>query len=193
MTRIIAGSARGIRLDVPAAGTRPTSDRVRESLFGALEAAGVIDGARVLDLYAGSGALGLEALSRGAASTHLVEKAAAAAQTARANAARVVQAAGLPASAAAVHRSDVATFLARTTRSFDVVFADPPYEVTDAATGHVLAALVPHLARDAIVILERAARSPEPPLPEGLVTDRHKRYGDTALWWLVPAPVLPGR
>ena len=74
MTRIIAGSAGGTRLDVPGQGTRPTSDRVRESLFGALESMDAIDDARVLDLYAGSGALGLEALSRGARSAVLVER-----------------------------------------------------------------------------------------------------------------------
>ena len=184
MTRIIAGAARGIRLDVPAAGTRPTSDRVRESLFGALEAADLLAGARVLDLYAGSGALGLEALSRGAASVDLVEKSAAAAQIIRGNAARVSKAAGLPGSAVAVHRTAVATFLARPSNSFDIVFADPPYDVTDAATGEALAALVPHLSDRTVVVLERASRSPQPPLPAAFTVDRHKRYGDTALWWL---------
>ena len=184
MTRIIAGAARGIRLDVPAAGTRPTSDRVRESLFGALDAAEILVGARVLDLYAGSGALGLEALSRGATTVALVEKAAPAAQTARANAARVTKAARLPATAVVVHRSDVGAFLDRSGDAFDLVFADPPYDVTDAATGAMLVSLVPHLAEGAIVVLERAARSPAPLLPGGLLLERHKRYGDTALWWL---------
>lgn len=87
MTRIIAGAAGGVRLDVPDAGTRPTSDRVRESLFGALETTGLLEGTSVVDLYAGSGALGLEALSRGAAAVDLVERAPRAAQVVRANAA----------------------------------------------------------------------------------------------------------
>ena len=159
MTRIIAGAARGIRLDVPGSGTRPTSDRVRESLFGALESADVLAGARVLDLYAGSGALGLEALSRGAASAALVEKAASAAQIARDNAARVCRAAGLSPAAASVHRTAVTAFLARATDDVDLVFADPPYDVTDAAVSEVLSALLPHLAADAVVVLERASRS----------------------------------
>jgi 16S rRNA (guanine966-N2)-methyltransferase len=188
VTRIIAGAARGIRLDVPAAGTRPTSDRVRESLFGALESAGLLEGARVLDLYAGSGALGLEALSRGAASVALVEKSAAAAPIIRGNASRVIKAAGMPRAAVTVHRTAVATFLAQVSRAFDIVFADPPYDVTDAATGEALAALVPHLAERAVVVLERAARSPQPRLPAALAVDRHKRYGDTALWWLMTTP-----
>lgn len=186
MTRIISGAARGIRLDVPSAGTRPTSDRVRESLFGALESADALDGARVLDLYAGSGALGLEALSRGAASVALVERAAPAAQVIRANAARVTAAAGRPATDAAVHRVAASTFLARAADVFDLVFADPPYDVKDAATGEMLAALVARLAACAVVVLERASRSPQPILPPGLSIDRHKRYGDTTLWWLAP-------
>ena len=86
MTRIIAGAAGSLALAVPDAGTRPTSDRVRESLFGALEASDLIDGARALDLYAGSGALGLEAVSRGAVSADLVEKAPRAASVAERNA-----------------------------------------------------------------------------------------------------------
>jgi len=184
VTRIIAGAARGIRLDVPGSGTRPTSDRVRESLFGSLESADALRGARVLDLYAGSGALGLEALSRGAATATLVEKAGQAAQIAKANAARVAKAAGLAASTVHVHRADVATFLARGAEQYDLVFADPPYDVTDAATGDVLTALLPHLAENAIVVIERAARSPEPPLPDALTVDRVKKYGDTALWWV---------
>jgi 16S rRNA (guanine966-N2)-methyltransferase len=183
VTRIIAGSARGLRLDVPALGTRPTSDRVRESLFGALEAAGAIAGARVLDLFAGSGALGLEALSRGALAADLVEKAPAAAQIARANAARVAKAG---AAAASVHRAAVASFLAARHGPYDLVFADPPYGVGDDEIAAMLRALVPLLTEDATVVVERAARSELPEPPDGLALDRTKRYGDTALWWLVP-------
>ena len=182
MTRIIAGAARGIRLDVPHAGTRPTSDRVRESLFAALEAADAVAAARVLDLYAGSGALGLEALSRGAASADLVERAAAAAQIARTNAGRVAKAAGT--APARVHRASVSAYLRTARGPFDLVFADPPYDVDEDEIASVLAALVPLLAAEALVVVERGGRSPEPPATPGLVHDREKRYGDTVVWWL---------
>lgn len=182
MTRIIAGAARGIRLDVPHAGTRPTSDRVRESLFAALESAHAVAAARVLDLYAGSGALGLEALSRGAASADLVERAAGAAQVARTNAARAAKAAGT--SPARVHRASVSAFLRTARGPYDLVFADPPYDVADDEIAAVLAALVPLLAEGALVVVERGARSPEPPATPGLTSDRDRRYGDTAVWWL---------
>ncbi|UUT35451.1 16S rRNA (guanine(966)-N(2))-methyltransferase RsmD [Microbacterium elymi] len=182
MTRIIAGRAGGIRLDVPSAGTRPTSDRVRESLFGALEAGGELDDAAVLDLYAGSGALGLEALSRGARSADLVERAAGAAQVARGNAARV--AAACTGASARVHRAAVAAFLAVARGPYDLVFADPPYAVGDDETAAMLAALVPHLGPDALVVLERGARAGAPAATPGLEQERTKRYGDTVLWWL---------
>ncbi|WP_029144387.1 16S rRNA (guanine(966)-N(2))-methyltransferase RsmD [Microbacterium luticocti] len=182
MTRIIAGAARGIRLDVPAAGTRPTSDRVRESLFAALESADAIAGARVLDLYAGTGALGLEALSRGASSADLVEHAAGAAQVARANAARVAKAAA--STPARVHRASVTSFVRGGAGPYDLVFADPPYDLADEAIGVVLAGCVTLMAEDGLFVLERAARDGLPPLPGRLVLDREKRYGDTGVWWL---------
>ncbi|MBM3717105.1 MAG: 16S rRNA (guanine(966)-N(2))-methyltransferase RsmD, partial [Actinobacteria bacterium] len=119
MTRIISGRAGGTVLDVPAKGTRPTSDRVRESLFGALESAGLLDGARVADLYAGSGALGLESLSRGAASADLVELSAPAAGLIRRNAARV-GAAGVSARAS-VHRANVTAYLTSVEAEWDLV------------------------------------------------------------------------
>src|SRR6478609_11992755 len=118
MTRIIAGRAGSLVLDVPDAGTRPTSERVRESLFGALESADLLRGAAVLDLYAGSGALGLEAVSRGAASADLVEKAPRAASVAERNAARVGKALGRDASIT-VHRASVAAYLATRRGPFD--------------------------------------------------------------------------
>lgn len=184
MTRIIAGRAGGIALAVPGSGTRPTSDRVRESLFAALESAGAIEDARVLDLYAGSGALGLESLSRGAASVDLVERAGPAAAIAQRNADRVGKAAP---GDIRVHRSTVSAFLARAEGPHDLVFLDPPYDLSDEQLGAALAALHPLLSADATVVVERAARSPEPPLPEGLTVERSKRYGDTTLWWLAPA------
>jgi 16S rRNA (guanine966-N2)-methyltransferase len=182
VTRIIAGRAGSLTLDVPDAGTRPTSDRVRESLFGALESAGALAGAAVLDLYAGSGALALEAASRGAASADLVEKSPRAASVAQRNAARVAIALAhdVP---LRVHRSSADTFLRASTGIFDVVFLDPPYDVGERELESTLALLAPRLADGADVIIERAARSPEPSLPGGLVIRRSKRYGDTALWW----------
>ncbi|MDF2555784.1 MAG: rRNA ((966)-N(2))-methyltransferase RsmD [Microbacterium sp.] len=182
MTRIIAGRAGSLVLDVPDAGTRPTSDRVRESLFGALESADALRGAAVLDLYAGSGALGLEAVSRGAASADLVEKSPRAASVAQRNAARVAKSVGSD-TAIRVHRSSADAFLRAAPGPFDLVFLDPPYDVGETELASTLALLVPLLSAGADVVIERAARSPEPTLPDGLVAGRSKRYGDTALWW----------
>ncbi|WP_312167344.1 16S rRNA (guanine(966)-N(2))-methyltransferase RsmD [Microbacterium sp.] len=190
MTRIIAGKARGARLAVPTAGTRPTSDRVRESLFGALESFDAFAGARVLDLYAGSGALGLESLSRGAASADLVEHGRAAASIVRRNAAIVAKAGGL--STARVHESTVRSFLQRAAGPFDLVFSDPPYDLADDAMTADLVALAPLLSADALVIIERARRSTPPELAvAGLDLIREKSYGDTTLWWAEPATAQP--
>ncbi|MDT0157027.1 16S rRNA (guanine(966)-N(2))-methyltransferase RsmD [Microbacterium sp. ARD32] len=186
MTRIIAGAARGIRIDVPDAGTRPTSDRVRESVLGALESMDAIDGARVLDLYAGSGALGLEAWSRGAASVDLVERSRPAAAVIGRNAAAVGKAVG--SAGAKVHQSAVHAFLGRVAGPYDLVFTDPPYELADAAMSADLLALAPLLSADAIVVIERAKRSTTPELvAAGLELVRQKTYGDTAVWWAQPA------
>ena len=190
MTRIIAGRAGSITLDVPDTGTRPTSDRVRESLFGALESADAVRGAVVLDLFAGSGALALEAISRGAASADLVEKSPRAAAIVERNAARVVKAVGRDA-AVQVHRVSVEAYLRTPRGPFDIVFIDPPYDVGEAELATTLALLVPSLAPDAVVVIERATRSPEPSLPPGLRATRSKRYGDTTLWWSVAAPSQP--
>lgn len=186
MTRIIAGKARGLRLDVPGSGTRPTSDRVRESLFGALESSDAIDGSRVLDLYAGSGALGLEALSRGAASVDLVERSRPAAAVVRRNIQTVTR--SMTDATARVHESAVIAFLRRTTGSFDLVFTDPPYDLEDQAMTADLIALGPLLSDDAVVVIERARRSTPPDVgAAGLEVFREKAYGDTALWWAQPA------
>ncbi|WP_433264162.1 16S rRNA (guanine(966)-N(2))-methyltransferase RsmD [Actinosynnema sp. CS-041913] len=180
MTRIVAGVAGGRRLQVPPRGTRPTSDRVREALFSSLEALVDLDGARVLDLYAGSGALGLEALSRGAAHATFVESDKRAAEVLKANA----KALGLP-GATVVNRTAEAVVGAPADEPCDVVFADPPYAVTDEELGRVLHALVDQgwTGGDSLVIVERAARSAEPIWPRPLESLRTKRYGDTALYW----------
>ena len=197
MTRIIAGDARGLRLDVPASGTRPTSDRVRESLFGALESADAIERARVLDLYAGSGALGLEALSRGGASVDLVEKSRAAAAIVKKNVSTVTKALGslrtgtIP---ARVHESAVQAFLKRASGPWDLVFTDPPYDLEDAAMTADLTALTPLLSEDAVVVIERARRSTPPDVASaGLEVVREKAYGDTTIWWAQPAAASQSR
>lgn len=184
MTRIISGLAGSLTLAVPDAGTRPTSDRVRESLFGALDAAGVVDGAAVLDVFAGSGALGLEAISRGAASADLVEKAPRAAAVAERNARAVTKA--VPGPPVRVHRAAADAYLRSSSGSFDLVFVDPPYDLDEDALHTTLTALAPRLSPDAVVIVERASRSGAPTLPPGLVIDRHRTYGDTTLWWVRP-------
>ncbi|MEO7058656.1 MAG: 16S rRNA (guanine(966)-N(2))-methyltransferase RsmD [Lapillicoccus sp.] len=186
MTRIISGAARGHRLRTPAgAGTRPTSDRVREALFSRLTHLDVVDGARVLDLYAGSGALGLEAASRGAQEVVLVESGRAAAAVARANAdtiARVVPA-SLRVRAETVERFLVTGPAAG--EAVDLVFLDPPYDLAEDALADVLALLVTHrwLAPDALVVVERASRSPEPRWPAGVAVESERRHGETRLWF----------
>ena len=183
VTRIIAGAARGARLDVPGSGTRPTSDRVRESLFGALESMDAIDGARVLDLYAGSGALGLEAWSRGAERVDLVEMSRSAANIVGRNAAVVAKAMGAT-PAAKVHQSAVRAFLSRAQGPFDLVFTDPPYDLDDAAMTADLVALEPLLSDDAVVVIERGKRATPPDLDaSNLSLLREKAYGDTRVWW----------
>lgn len=184
MTRIIGGRAGSLALTVPEAGTRPTSDRVRESLFGSLESADALRGAAVLDLYAGSGALGLEAASRGASRVDLVEKSTAAAAIARRNAARVGKALG--SDAVRVHAQSVAAFLRQPSGPYDLAFLDPPYDLADDDLTAALAALVPMLAAHALVVVERATRSGAPVLPPQLEPLRSKRYGDTTLWWVQP-------
>lgn len=187
MTRIIAGRAGSIRIDVPDAGTRPTSDRVRESVFGALESADVLHGAAVLDLYAGSGALGLEAVSRGAASLDLVERAPRAAAVAQRNADRVAKAVARDA-VIVVHRTSVDAFLRDPSGPFTLVFVDPPYDVGEKELADALALLEASLAPSATVVVERGSRSPEPALPAGLRLVRTKRYGGTAVRWMSAHP-----
>lgn len=180
MTRIIAGTAGGRTLDVPAAGTRPTSDRVREALFSRLEHADVLDGATVWDLYAGSGALGLEAASRGAAAVVLVEANARAAAVCRRNAERL----GLRQVRVAALK--VAAFLERATGPVDVVLVDPPYDLGEDELAAALRAVAPHLGTGALLVVERTARTPEPRWPDGVGRTGEKRYGETVLWYAEP-------
>jgi 16S rRNA (guanine966-N2)-methyltransferase len=188
MTRIISGFAGSLTLAVPASGTRPTSDRVREAIFSALEARDSITGARVLDLYAGSGSLGLEAASRGAASVTLVDNSAAAVKACRSNVAHVLKASPKGRTVAVeVSASPVQPFVAGSRAFWDIVFLDPPYELPAAEVLRNLESLVPRLDPDAVVVVERSSRDAPLELPIGLELDRRKDYGDTSLYWVSPA------
>lgn len=193
MTRIVSGFAGSLTLHVPKSGTRPTSDRVREAIFSALDARDALRGTRVLDLYAGSGALGLEAASRGARIVTLVENGFGAAQMCRKNAAAVQRMAPkrstIEEHALKVHVSTqaVQSFLAGTKEGFDIVFIDPPYDLGDAELGANLSALAPLVAEDALLIVERGVRSPEPLWGPAFELDRRKDYGDTTVWYASPA------
>lgn len=182
MTRIISGWAGSISIAVPPVGTRPTSDRVREAIFSALESRDAIDGMRVLDLYSGSGALGLEAASRGASHVTLVDKAI---RTSQQNAARVLKQAPTGAKPEIVTTGQaVQPFLVAARSFWDLVFLDPPYDLGNAELERNLEALVPRLTPDAIVVVERSSRTPAPEWPHELELDRRKDYGETALFWL---------
>ena len=187
MTRIIAGAHGGRRLSAPAgAQTRPTSDRVREAFFSALETMADLEGARFADLYAGSGAVGLEALSRGATFALLVEADARAARVIRDNI--VALRAG---ESARLITGKVAQVVAMPPEGgpFDVVFADPPYAVPDDEVTELQRALLANgwLAPDAVVVLERSTRTAVRGEPlswvEGITADRSRRYGETTLWY----------
>ena len=166
--RIVAGSCKGARIVAPKGrGTRPTSDRVREALFQML---GPVEGMCVLDLYAGSGALGLEALSRGAASAVLVESDRDAVHTIERN----VEKLGL--ASASVVRSDALRFLAAEDGTYDVVFVDPPYEMVESL-GMPLATHIPRVLAPAGVLVFETAAKVEPDLP--LPVRASRRYGST--------------
>ncbi|OEI69437.1 RsmD family RNA methyltransferase [Curtobacterium sp. ER1/6] len=180
MTRIIAGAAGSTALRVPRSGTRPTSDRVREALFSSLEARGLVDDAAVADLYAGTGALGLEAASRGAVEVVLVDRAAPAVQACRANAKAVQQ--RVPRVRIDVQPQPALGYLRSTVRTFDLVFVDPPYDVAEEEIADVLEALVPRLTAGAVVVVERSKRSPEPTWPTGLAPFSKRSYGETVAW-----------
>jgi len=190
MARIISGFAGSLTLAVPSSGTRPTSDRLREAIFSSLDARGVLEGARVVDLYAGTGALGLEAGSRGASSVILVDTSPAAVTACKKNAAMVLKAAPKRSSLTIeVTSSTVQKFLDSPKQAFNVVFLDPPYDLTNEELAPNLASLVHRLADDAVVLLERSSRDPEPEWPAGLELDRRKDYGDSTLYWLTSTGV----
>ncbi|HET9969834.1 MAG TPA: 16S rRNA (guanine(966)-N(2))-methyltransferase RsmD [Streptosporangiaceae bacterium] len=183
MARVIAGEAGGRRLAVPdGRDTRPTSDRAREGLFATITSiAGPLDGARVLDLYAGSGAVGLEALSRGAGHVLLVEQGARAVRVIKEN----IEAIGLPGAVLVADRVERALARGPGGDRYDIVFADPPYALADAAVERVLELLAEGgwLAPGALVIVERATRSGPVSWPDGFTPDRDRRYGEATFWY----------
>jgi len=184
VTRIISGSAGGRRLATPSGvATRPTSDRVREAIFSAVEhAEGSLAGLRFLDLYAGSGAVGLEAVSRGAAGALLVEHDRRVAQVIRSN----IAALGLRDAALRVGRVDkVVASGPPAGRAFEVAFLDPPYTLATPEVVGVLEALLTHgwLTPRALVVVERSVRSPALEWPAGYEAGRCRRYGETCVWY----------
>ncbi len=192
MTRIIAGTAGGRRLSVPAGrGTRPTSDRAREGLFGTiLSMWGPLHEARVLDLYAGSGAVGLEALSRGAPDVLLVESDGRAARVIRGN----IEALRLPGARLAADRVDrVLDRGPGQDPPRDIVFADPPYATPDDEVQRMLSVLRDRgwLAPGALVVVERATRSGPMHWPPGYTPDRSRGYGEATLWYGLGAGAGP--
>jgi 16S rRNA (guanine966-N2)-methyltransferase len=180
VVRIVAGVAGGRRLGVPPHGTRPTSDRVREAVFSALQARRDLDGARVLDLYAGSGALGLEALSRGAGHVRFVESDRRAAAVLRRN----VETLGFR-GARVTNATVQAVLHGDPGEPYDVVLADPPYALDEATLAGVLSAMVNGgwLARSALIVLERPVTAPSPTWPVDVVALTHRRYGDTLVYY----------
>ena len=197
MTRIVAGALGGRTIAVPAKGTRPTSDRVREAVFSRLTHLGVLDGARVLDLYAGSGALGLEAASRGAVSVTLVDNARLAADVARRNVAGLglagvrvaTDTAERFAASLASAASGSAVRGAPGAAALDLVLLDPPYDLAEDALAAVLTHLAAPgvLAEGAVVVVERSIRTPEPAWPDGLALFARKDYGETVVYYTEPS------
>ncbi|CAM5255480.1 MULTISPECIES: 16S rRNA (guanine(966)-N(2))-methyltransferase RsmD [Streptomyces] len=184
MTRVIAGAAGGRRLSVPpGTGTRPTSDRAREGLFSTWQSllGGPLDGERVLDLYAGSGAVGLEALSRGARHVLLVEADARAARIVREN----VRNLGLPGAEVRTGKAEQVIRQAAPEEPYDLVFLDPPYAVSDDDLREILLTLRSErwLAGEALVTVERSTRGGEFHWPDGFEAIRSRRYGEGTFWY----------
>ncbi|MBT1180751.1 RsmD family RNA methyltransferase [Bifidobacterium sp. CP2] len=208
--RVISGRFKGMALTTPKSVTRPTTDRTKEAIFSRLDAWGVLDDARVLDLFAGTGALGIEALSRGARELVAVESngpaAALIAKTLvslkrsrgweQGMRARVVRGTAerfaAPAHVAAAGNVQAASSaetpaegtVATSSRAFDVIFIDPPYAMETVACDALLANLVASgLAADGtVIVLERSVRSDDPTPPEGWETSDRRDYGETAVF-----------
>lgn len=179
MTRIVSGSYGGRTLQVPDKGTRPTSERVREAIFSWLDHRGLLEDAVVVDLFAGSGALGLEALSRGAVHATFVEANRRAADVIRRNVATL----GADGAQLAVEKAE--RFVARPApTAWTTVFVDPPYDLAEAELAQVLAGASQSTDMDGVLVVERSTRSPEPTWPEGWQLSARKDYGETAVYYV---------
>lgn len=197
VTRIIGGLAGSLKLAAPAKSTRPTSDRIRESIFNRLEDWEALQGARVLDLYAGTGALALEALSRGASSVVMVDSNKSAAGVCRANLELVGKSllkqgvnfdgnvVAQDAKAFAHHQAERSEGFEDS--EFDLVFIDPPYDVSNHELETILTHLKPALHEEFTVLVERSSRTEEMKWPAGYQLESRKDYGDTSVFWLVEA------
>lgn len=183
MSRIIGGVVGSLKLKGPAKVTRPTSDRVKESVFSILESMDALDGSVVIDLFAGTGALGLEAASRGAKSVTLVERDKAAAAICKENISLVD--AGLRNSGAEASismRQESAERFLKTASHADLIFIDPPYEFSNADISKLLEQ-IPR-AHSALIVLERSSKSQTQEIPESYWRLREVSYGDTAVYFL---------
>jgi 16S rRNA (guanine966-N2)-methyltransferase len=190
MTRIVAGSAGGRRLRTPSgSATRPTSERVREAMFSSVESMlGSLAGLRVLDVFAGSGALGLEALSRGAGHATFVEASRRSAEVIRRNAAEL----SMPTVAVMATRAELLMSTPPIAGPYDLVLADPPYDLPNEGLERLLRLLLDNgwLTRDCLVVVERSSREAEPDWPEGLRSIRNRSYGETVLWYVAHTPTV---
>ncbi|MEY4558826.1 MAG: rRNA ((966)-N(2))-methyltransferase RsmD [Actinomycetota bacterium] len=183
MTRIIAGAIGSLQLKPAAKATRPTSDRVKESLFAKLDAMGVIEGAKVLDLFAGTGALGLESASRGAVSVDLVERDRVAFGLLEQNVKSSLSSfekQGISTKIQA-HNRDAQRYIKSSAARFDLVFVDPPYDFPNSELEHLLGSIAERLSEEGLVIVERSSRSAQLDF-EALELQSTKTYGDTAVW-----------
>ena len=181
MSRIISGDAGSIRLHSVAKATRPTGDRVKESVFAALEARGLIEDCVVLDLFAGTGALGLESLSRGAASVILVEKNPEAHEICQKNSVQVLKAVQKirPGTAVSNKNLDAFRYLKSATQVFDLVFLDPPYEFANSDLMNILTSLKDLLSPGATVVIERSGKTADLDQQDWLEVISDKKFGST--------------
>lgn len=190
MTRIIGGVLGSLRLKGPAKATRPTSDRVKESIFSRLESLEAIAGAKVLDLYAGTGALGIEAASRGAIAVTLIERDLSAIEVCKANLRKAEQSLQLIGNNCnfKLEARDAKKYLAQSQTNYDLVFLDPPYDLSKWQVEEVLLMLTARLNRGALVVVERGSRLADFDHPKTLRMLNEARYGDTAVFLLTAPP-----
>ena len=184
MSRIIGGVVGSLRLKGPAKGTRPTSDRVKESVFSILESMDALDGSVVIDLFAGTGSLGLEAASRGARSVTLVEKDPTAAAVCKENIALVdsgLQRGGVDSSISL--RQESAERFLKTASQADLIFIDPPYDLSNPEISKLLDQIP--ISPGAVIVLERSSKSQAPEFSPKLSILREVSYGDTVVYFLI--------